>query len=917
MRFESVTAHAFGPMSGRTIELASGMTIVYGPNESGKSTWHAALYVGLCGMRRTRGQPRTDEREFASRHRPWDGEAWEVSVGVALDDGRRVELRHDLNGRADCRATDLALGRDVSAEIINEGTPDGARWLGLDRRSFLATACVRQADILSIRGAPELLHEHLQRAAATARTDATATEAIARLRDFQTTNVGREWVKTRPLGRAVDTLQDAERTLTHAQSEHREFLRLTAQAEELRVRAERFRADLRLLEAAAATRDAEAGASRLSRATQLAARYLGGPPAPLVEDDELARRVAAAVAGWMDRPRITELQGESAEELQKLIAALPSMPGGDLEPNADVLAAREAYQDADRFLTLHDAQRPLEPGGPELGGVPEQELRDLARDLESSELAIDPILENRVERAKKRVYQLASRSGGALLSGVGIIGVAAAVGAVVAWGVLAGLLLLVAAGGLVAWMVAGANAARARALEELCAAENAVGEARYARDAVVRQKEASRARARVLGLPADPATLRSLADRVAETERQRRHLGQWMEHRQGLSLGVTVAGEALAAALRSRGGSVGNDVGGALETYLSGCTDRARLAASARHRVLLESQLAARQATEEAWRRVTDAERNLRAAAVTCGIVGTDDEALCQGLKEWQTRRAAALQKHQTALEEWTELQTLLAGRTLDEINEEATRKQTLADRSASGLDAGQVSALSKAGDLDERVAGLRRELEEALEIADRVRGQVEDRARRLPSVPEAEEAVARAQHNLERVRLLERTLGLTLEFLERAEERVHRDIAPVLAQTVKRWLPEVTVGRYTDAIVDPETLRVQVRDPQGRWRDAAVLSHGTAEQIYLLVRMAMAQHLAKPGETCPLILDEVTVQCDRVRTEAIMRCLHAISRDRQVIVFTQQEEVLAWAQSHVDGSRDRLIQLEGPGAAI
>jgi DNA repair exonuclease SbcCD ATPase subunit len=88
------------------------------------------------------------------------------------------------------------------------------------------------------------------------------------------------------------------------------------------------------------------------------------------------------------------------------------------------------------------------------------------------------------------------------------------------------------------------------------------------------------------------------------------------------------------------------------------------------------------------------------------------------------------------------------------------------------------------------------------------------------------------------------------------------------------------------------------------------MLSHGTAEQVYLLLRLALAEHLAVPSETCPLILDDITVQSDRVRTEAIMRCLHVISRERQVIMFTLEEEVLAWAEGHLDSVKDQLVRL-------
>src|SRR5438552_12283716 len=141
MRFLSVTADAFGPFAGETLSLSPGLNVIWGPNEAGKSTWHAALYAGLCGVRRGRGAGRKDDLTFAERYRPWSGECWAVSTRVELADGRQIVLRHDLAGRAACRAMDLALGRDCTAEIVDDGAPDGARWLGLDRRAFVATAC--------------------------------------------------------------------------------------------------------------------------------------------------------------------------------------------------------------------------------------------------------------------------------------------------------------------------------------------------------------------------------------------------------------------------------------------------------------------------------------------------------------------------------------------------------------------------------------------------------------------------------------------------------------------------------------------------------------------------------------------------------------------------------------------------------
>jgi exonuclease SbcC len=131
------------------------------------------------------------------------------------------------------------------------------------------------------------------------------------------------------------------------------------------------------------------------------------------------------------------------------------------------------------------------------------------------------------------------------------------------------------------------------------------------------------------------------------------------------------------------------------------------------------------------------------------------------------------------------------------------------------------------------------------------------------------------------------------------------------LAETVRNWLPTVTSGRYVDARVDPESLAVKVRAKGGSWRDAARLSHGTAEQIYLLLRIAIAEHLTKLGETCPLILDDVTAQSDEERTTAVLGMLHRISETRQVILFSQEREVLEWAQENLRGPQDSLVVLD------
>ena len=137
-----------------------------------------------------------------------------------------------------------------------------------------------------------------------------------------------------------------------------------------------------------------------------------------------------------------------------------------------------------------------------------------------------------------------------------------------------------------------------------------------------------------------------------------------------------------------------------------------------------------------------------------------------------------------------------------------------------------------------------------------------------MPSVPEAEEELESAKAELRRVEGLGDTLERTRFFLEKAQDKVHRTVAPLLRDTTRPWLLEVTDGRYTDIRVDAESLLVRVSGDGKSWREAPLLSYGTAEQVYLLLRIAMARLLTREGETCPLILDDVTVNCDPQRQQ-------------------------------------------------
>jgi recombinational DNA repair ATPase RecF len=916
MLIESVTAVAFGPFKGATLDFSPQLTVVYGPNEAGKSSWHAAIYASLCGMRRARGQLAQD-RDFAKLRRPWSGSAWEVRAIVRLDNGRRVELRQNLSELAHCSAVDADFGRDVAAEILNEGTPDAARWLGLDRQSFLAVACVRQAEIRGIAESAESLQGELQRAAASAARDSTAAEAIARLEDFQREQVGQDFRhSTKPLRRANIRAEETGAALTSAREKHAEWLAFETQARQLAEKADEYERKLRILRALCARKQAGVWRSRLDRARALASAYPSGQPALASDESALADDVASALSLWSSKPEFRLLTGPSAADIRAEIAKLPPMPSGDRIPRAEVIAAMTAYERATQALEFHQTNRLPATPVPDAKGLTANRLRELARALETAVPLVDSGLETDHREAQRRLEGVrSSRLKRSLIVGLAVAGVLGGVGVWASWNHWIGAALVLF--GIIAFVwfvVRSGEKDREQALGAFLKIEAQLLSQSRAMEVARETVNAARSQIVEAGLPLNSTALRELADGLVLAERNRQLQEDWSRRCEKLQFDLAGASDALTQALRHAGVAELVDLTAAFHEYEQTCHARAQQADRAAACDSLNQQLLDREAAEKAavdvQTQCSNAAQKIMATLAACGLEAPDPEAASDVLRRWQDERKARLVKFDEASRGYAELNALLDGGTLEDLEARTSEHQRRAEELAAA--SGPLPEAAVDVDLDEEIRGTEKLAHDAELAARSAEDRARDRAQYVPSVSEAEEALDSARQELERVTRLNRTLTLTLDFLGKAEERVHRDIAPLLAAGLRQWLSSATEGRYTDARVDPRDLSVQVLGPDSEWRDAHRLSHGTAEQIYLLLRVALAERLATTGETCPLILDDVLVQSGRARKHALLDAIVSISRGRQVILFTLEEEVLRWAQANVVAP-DRLVGLPGP----
>lgn len=797
MWFHKAQARAFGPLHSDKddrLEFVPGLNVVHGPNEAGKSSWHAALIAAFCGRRRGSGRTK-EEMALVEQHRPWssgDDGPWAVAVEMERDTGSRIRIDRDLRLN-ETRISDPELGDrplvDVESEITHDGSPDGSLLVGLSRNTFAMAASVRQASVISDLENPDALQDQLARAAAGS-DDATAARALERIESFRKEHVGFERKGgVRPLQTTKDAEERARSELATVREQHMSYLAFAEKADRLRATVTELEARQRLTQASAEYSRAQDEAAQLEskiRNLELLGSQAGGEQVPELPDVTLLAGAVSSVE-VISEPTTASLEG--AEVLERRSAELAT--------------------EIEEF-----------PPTPEVAQV-QQWVVPLRRLAGSGSASAST---NKVPHKPGR-----RRLAAAAAAVVGSV-VAVVLGLTV--GVVVGLCIGVASGaaafllGMRRRVPAESEGVRPPDATEVQAAYERLDEVALPHDADAAVRVAAERR----------ENLRALQDQLAATTRD-------LEQRRNMD----TAWAGLRSAAARHDIDVANDVEllaqakGVLSDH--GATQRKRDEASA--------------------------------------ASGALEEALeDQSLDEWKMRVSEAR-------------------------NAAASAEQAFEALGGSVDDVGDVDEIRRSSEQ------LEDDLREAQSAADTAAGELNGIDPATVDIAGAEAELAEAVAERGRVRRLDATLSTTACFMQQAADNAHRVLAPRIEAEVGTLVSRVTNGRYRSVRVDPADLRVRLVTESGDRRDARDVSRGTMEQVYLALRIVLAEVLSTGRERCPLLLDDPAVHADSDRKMAILECLLDVAADRQVILFSQEQQVLDWARSR-SGAGVHLIEL-GP----
>lgn len=156
MRIEKVQIKNFGKFNDKSIEFHEGLNVIYGANESGKTTLHAFLMGMLFGIEKSRG--RQVKEDTYSAYEPWNSASFYVGSMVMEVGGKRFFLeRNFYHKEKTAKLRNIEDKEELSVEFGDLDMLLG----GITKEGYENTYCIRQAGFLADASLAEALENYM------------------------------------------------------------------------------------------------------------------------------------------------------------------------------------------------------------------------------------------------------------------------------------------------------------------------------------------------------------------------------------------------------------------------------------------------------------------------------------------------------------------------------------------------------------------------------------------------------------------------------------------------------------------------------------------------------------------------------------------------------------------------------------
>lgn len=165
---------------------------------------------------------------------------------------------------------------------------------------------------------------------------------------------------------------------------------------------------------------------------------------------------------------------------------------------------------------------------------------------------------------------------------------------------------------------------------------------------------------------------------------------------------------------------------------------------------------------------------------------------------------------------------------------------------------------------------------------ADQLQGQMEA----LPRQETLQQQITAAQSRQRELERYYRAIEYSQAALETAQQELQRRFVPRITRRAEELLTRLTGGRYRKLSIGEDLTLSAAREEETTMHTSRWRSDGTADQMYLALRLAVWEVLCP---SAPLILDDALIRFDEKRMGYALEVLQELGKTSQILLFTCQ----------------------------
>lgn len=197
MKINKIKINSYGKIKNKEIKLNNNLNIIYGKNESGKSTILNFIFNILYGTQKNKNGKEISDYE---KYKPWDSDEFSGKITYELNNKNKYEIYREFNKKNPNIFNEN--GEEISNKFnINKknGNEFFQEQTGIDLKMFLATSVSLQQEVKFGKDIKSMLLQKISNLLGTGQDNISYKEAMERLNKIQLEKIGTERTKGRPI----------------------------------------------------------------------------------------------------------------------------------------------------------------------------------------------------------------------------------------------------------------------------------------------------------------------------------------------------------------------------------------------------------------------------------------------------------------------------------------------------------------------------------------------------------------------------------------------------------------------------------------------------------------------------------------------------------------------------------------------